>query len=262
MRLSDLQRRIQAQPVGLLELFPNALVAYSLMSLKRSTTNVVRVRRSSDNSELDFKAKQIIDGTLSIWVGAGNNGLVTIIYDQGPGNFNMSQTNLTRQGILVSNGIVNMLNGKPVILENDDNTGYISNYAPNGGSSVKNVFFVGKNSGQSILFGGLSNSDFALVSQQGSGGNAFQNVTFSQAKLNGSLSGLGDRNFVFNATVNQFILSIDLVFNFSSNILSLGYTFTNPLNFGMFAFQELVFFGDTQNKLEKQQEINSRYNVF
>jgi len=262
MRLSDLHRRILTQPVGLLEVFPNALVAYSLMSLRRLTTNVVRVRRSSNNLQLDFTAKQIIDGTLSNWVGVGNNGLVTTIYDQGPGNFNMTQTNQTRQGVLVSNGIVNLLNGKPVILQNDNNTGYISSYQPNGGSSVKGMFFVGRNSGQSVILGGLSNADFAFVSQQNNTSSIVGNVNFSQNRINGLATNIINRNLFFNSTLNQFVLSTELVFNFESNALSLGYNFSNPLNFGMFAFQELVIFGDTDKQLAKEQEINSLYNTF
>jgi hypothetical protein len=66
----------------LLDLYPNAAAAYSLRQLRTGVTNVVRVRRSSDNTEADFTAAQVSNGSLAAWVGAGNNGFVQTWYDQ------------------------------------------------------------------------------------------------------------------------------------------------------------------------------------
>ena len=51
-------------PGLLLEDYPGASVAYSLRNLIDTTTNVVRVRRSYDNTESNFTATEITDGTL------------------------------------------------------------------------------------------------------------------------------------------------------------------------------------------------------
>ena len=61
---------------GLLDLFPNSAAAYSLQPLSKNTLNspLVRVRRGSDNGELDFTGKQISDGTMLDWV---NEDVVT-----------------------------------------------------------------------------------------------------------------------------------------------------------------------------------------
>jgi hypothetical protein len=49
--------------------FTGAAAAYSLRDLAGSgNTTVVRVRRSSDNAEADFKASEVSDGTLVDWV--------------------------------------------------------------------------------------------------------------------------------------------------------------------------------------------------
>ena len=74
--------RFQSAPSAsyLLDTYP-ATAAYSLRKLRTGVTNVISVRRSSDNAELDFTADEIIDGTLTTWVGA-NNGFITRIYDQ------------------------------------------------------------------------------------------------------------------------------------------------------------------------------------
>ena len=66
---------------NLLDLAPAA--AYSLRSLDADADpNVVNIRRSSDNATSDFTASEVSDGTLTSWVGAGNDGYVTTWYDQ------------------------------------------------------------------------------------------------------------------------------------------------------------------------------------
>jgi viroplasmin and RNaseH domain-containing protein len=105
---------------GLLADYPDASAAYSLRNLIDTTTNVVRVRRSSDNAEQDFTATQITDGTLTSFTGA-NDGYVTIWYDQSGNSNNASQTAAANQPKLVSSGVVELDNGKPCL--NYDNTG-------------------------------------------------------------------------------------------------------------------------------------------
>lgn len=83
----------------------SAAAAYSLRQLKTGVTNVVRVRRSSDNAESDFSASDITDGTLTTWTGA-NNGFVVTWYDQS-GNatdYNLRQTTAANQAKIVSSG--------------------------------------------------------------------------------------------------------------------------------------------------------------
>jgi hypothetical protein len=54
--------------VGLLDEYTGAAAGYSLRKLSVNTTDVVRVRRSSDNAEADFTAAEVADGTLENWV--------------------------------------------------------------------------------------------------------------------------------------------------------------------------------------------------
>ena len=91
--------------------------AYSLRALSSSTTNVVRVRRSSDNSESDFTADEITDGTLTTWTGA-NDGFVTKWYNQGTAGstYDGVQTTAANQPKLVSSGVVlTAPNGQPAM---------------------------------------------------------------------------------------------------------------------------------------------------
>jgi hypothetical protein len=101
----------------LLDSYSGAAAAYSLRSLSLAYGgSVVRVRRSSDNTEADFTAKQVSDGSLATWVGAGNNGFVRVWYDQSGNGANLTQTTTTAQPTIVSSGILVDDAGKPAIL--------------------------------------------------------------------------------------------------------------------------------------------------
>jgi len=79
-------------------------IAYSLQDLndKQGNTKVVRVRRSSDNSEADFKANEIKN--LVSWVGEGNEGFVVTWYDQSRNERHAEQVDPARQPTIVTNG--------------------------------------------------------------------------------------------------------------------------------------------------------------
>ena len=78
------RHRILGGVVPLLDTYTGAAAAYSLRNLSSSTTNVVRVRRSSNDDEQDFTASEVSGGALATFVGAGNDGFVTTWYDQVP----------------------------------------------------------------------------------------------------------------------------------------------------------------------------------
>ena len=111
-------------PTGILLVdYPGAAAAYSLRNLIDTTTSVVRVRRSSDNTEQDFSAAEITDGTLTTFTGT-NDGFVTVWYDQSGNNVNVVQVTATKQPQLVDNGVVILDNGKPTVfygLDSDTN---------------------------------------------------------------------------------------------------------------------------------------------
>lgn len=88
-------------------------MAYSLRVLHSdySATDIIEVRRSSDNAESGFTASEIWDGTLAAWVGGGNDGYVKTWYDQSGNGNAATQTTTSLQpkivsgGTLISNGI-------------------------------------------------------------------------------------------------------------------------------------------------------------
>jgi hypothetical protein len=102
---------------GLLDLYPGAAAAYSLRALSESFLNsdLVLVRRSSDNAELGFTAAEITDGTLTTWTGA-NDGFVVTWYDQSGSARNATQATAGNQPMIVDAGVLVTDDERPSIL--------------------------------------------------------------------------------------------------------------------------------------------------
>lgn len=104
-------------PPLLLNLYPGAAAAYSVRKINNAYLGkAIRVRRSSDNSELDigFDSNNNLDeSALTSFVGA-NNGFITKWYDQ-TGNYDMSQSRALFQPRIVSAGTIDKVNGKPAL---------------------------------------------------------------------------------------------------------------------------------------------------
>ena len=251
---------------GLLNKFSGASLGLSLDKLDINYTgSAIKVRRSSDNNELDIGFVDGILDTASLldFVGSGD-AFVTIIYDQ-VGSNNMYQTTANLQGQIVSNGSVILKNGKPCIIRSvNDSGGYKSTYAPNDGATVKGFFYVGDNgivSGNKAILITSNNGagGFFLATEDSSTANIKANVTADIIKINGTTITFNSRQETFNATIEQFLLYAELGFNFANNTLAFGFDDTS---LGMFTFQELVIFENTDDVVAKENNVNSRYNIY
>ena len=107
-----------AQPVVnlLLDDYPNAAAAYSLRKLDKDYTgSAIRVRRSNDNAEQDigFSLSGYLDtSALKTFVGAGNNGFITIWHNQmGVTSRDLNQGIAVNQPIIVSSGNLITIDG-------------------------------------------------------------------------------------------------------------------------------------------------------
>lgn len=86
-----------------------ATAAYSMRKLSSTYSGpVIRVRRSSDNTEQDisFSGNDLDGASLSAFIGAGN-GFVTTWYDQSGSGFNFTQTVAANQPAIVFNSTYN-----------------------------------------------------------------------------------------------------------------------------------------------------------
>ena len=103
-------------PSLLLDLYPNAAVAYSLRKLRSDYTGAcVRVRRSSDNAEQDigFVANELDTASLLAFVGAGS-GFVSSLYDNF-NSYNQTSSISTTQPQIVTNGVIDTNGLKPTL---------------------------------------------------------------------------------------------------------------------------------------------------
>lgn len=135
--------------VGVLDTYPNASAAYSLRDLASASVGsaVVRVRRSSDNTEQDFTATEITDGTLATFC-SGTDGFVAIWYDQSGNSVNATQATATLQPKLVTSGVIELENGKPCVKY--DSTGVVKYLDFTQLTNLFSVYAVGKAGGSSI----------------------------------------------------------------------------------------------------------------
>ena len=131
---------------NLLDIFKGVISAHSVRKIRSSYSGAcLRVRRSSDNTEIDIEfdgSGNLNTSTLLAFVGAGN-GYVTKWYDQSGSN-NMEQIVASRQLRIVSAGIVETLNGKPALYKTDANSSIYAQFgttysAPNGIYSVMSL---------------------------------------------------------------------------------------------------------------------------
>ena len=105
--------------IGILDTYSGAAAAYSAARRLSSTYtgSLIRVRRSSDNTEQDigYTAGNVLDeAALTAFVGAGN-GFVTTWYDQSGNGRNTNQTTAANQPQIVSSGSVIKELGNPAI---------------------------------------------------------------------------------------------------------------------------------------------------
>lgn len=101
---------------GILDLHPGAASAYSLRVLRQATSSssVVEVRRSSDNTLRNCTALEIADGTLATFCGAGD-GFVRTWYDQSGNANDARQATDANQPQIIASGALILNNGRPVI---------------------------------------------------------------------------------------------------------------------------------------------------
>jgi hypothetical protein len=147
--------------VGLLDTYSSATAAYSLRRLSSTYTgNLIRVRRSSDNSEqnIGYNSNNVLDETaLLAFVGAGN-GFVTTWYEQSGNANNAVQTTAANQPQIVTSGVVNKINSKPSISFDGTNDFFSLASLINVASSNYNSF-VGKRDAAARTLYGLSRDD-------------------------------------------------------------------------------------------------------
>ena len=255
----------------LLDDYPNTTgSSYSLRKLSSTTTNVIRVRRSTDNLESDFSADEIIDGTLTTFCVGGQDGFVTRWYDQSQSN-DLLQVTALEQPKIVSGGAVILQNGKPCISFDGSNDSLIV-------------------SGLYPSFPNPASYDLFMVNQQTSalysyGLSASINNSFRWNGLEAFLRGkASDISFLISVYAqNLFYMAQNGNFGGTSKLYmngvakasgSNGGTFINRIHLGEngdgssngeIKMQEFILYveqSQTSNKSEIENNINSYYSIY
>ena len=242
----------------LLDTYTNSSLAYSLRQLSSSTTSVVRVRRDSDNTEQDFSADDITDGTLTTFVGSGD-GFVTTMYDQSGNSNHGVQTNTSNQPKIVDSGSLILENGNPSILVNDSNSDGFT--LTNSIQSSQIYSFVALNPLLDTQWSIFTGSRFSVSPVADSSASlAYYLHSINSTYVNNSLI-QGKRRDFYNATNNiQVLLTIDFDTG-TSNIEKIFNRYIFELGGH---FQEIILFesDESTNKSNIEQDLNDYYSIY
>jgi hypothetical protein len=270
----------------LLDLFPNAAVAYSLRKLRTAYNgNCIRVRRSSDNTEQDigFSGGLLDVTTLLSFVGA-ENGFVTTWYDQSGNNRNATQTTAGNQPRIVNGGVIDLKGLKPSLRFDGSNDfltrNAISALNPGNNYSIFSVSSneIPENFGDIINTSNTTTQRLVVANDRRTTGGIYRNLSIT----NNSNTIFGVDLSAANGSANQRLLSGFInSFNMSAfddgnigstNTYSGTYT-NNVLDIGAFRniprylngnVQEIIIYPTDQsaNRLGIEQNINTHYNIY
>jgi hypothetical protein len=265
----------------LLNLFPNATAAYSLRKLRKDYLGaVIRVRRSSDNTELDFNANQINNGVMLNWVGSGN-GFVSVWYDQSGNGKNAIQTTAISQPSIVTNGLILLDGNKPTIEFNGtSNFLIINSYIVELSANDAQVIVVNKpkgSQGSYVVTEGDGNapysSNFIIGSSDGSnalwvnssvtgGAQIEQQQIISFQKTGGPGVGLKTFN-VFRNNLNSGVINNGQVNVETLNQTIIGSRADGTISFYNGRIQSVITYKNIVNNLNSVVDnINKYYTIY
>ncbi len=247
--------------------FDNASVILSLRDIFGTNNAVVRVRRDSDNSEQDFTATEITDGTLLSFVGGGN-GLVSKLYDQsGNGNDGFENTS-TQQLQIVTSGAINTLNVMPSF-NNDGNDGLVLTTPL---TQMKSIFMVLKPKAE-WFFSGLQGNggefyryrNIVNFIQQRSDANGSINYDFASGEMliDQVLININAQTTGYQgAFINDVVTSKTTQSNLLTQIDFLWGRTNYVSNTGIIGQEFIAFDTDNYDKDAIQNNINNYYNIY
>jgi hypothetical protein len=261
-------------PQALLETFTGSAAAYSLRSLSASTTNVVKVRRSGDDAELDFTATEVSDGTLASWVTAGGgteDGFVTTWYDQSGNTNNATQATAASQPKIVSSGSLITNNGKAAIEGNGSGRLQTSDIVLSSDLTMVAVASFDTDGANSMLFGGTSPTTRSYFWRNGPSSIRLRND--GESGFNTFTVSFGTQDLFFTRREGTTIgLSVNGVETTLTEISTQGLDFTINRIGGAYnnvydldgRYQEMIFWNTSQSAKRTgiEDNINDYYNIY
>jgi hypothetical protein len=264
--------------VGVLDLYPNASVAYSLRKLRAAYAgSAVRIRRSGDNAEFDFG----FDGNgnfdtasavaFCVAGGGTQNGFVVTWYDQSGNSNNVTQTIAANQPQIVSGGVIVSINSKAsMTFDGNDllvKTGVGLGTATTCFSVYRNTSLLGNPNVFATGLSGVSTSKaFGLNS-----GTGFQRI-FAGSSLSFNVASVVNTHYLgynlFNGASSQIAINGASAIvgdaGTNSNLdLSIGSGLAAS-NFMIGGIQEVILYSTNRsaNKAAIETLINSYYGIY
>lgn len=246
----------------LLDVYTGAAAAYSLRKIAAATTNVVEIRRSSDNALQDFTSTEITNGTLTTFTGSGD-GFVSTWYDQSGNGNDLTQLTTSLQPKLVSAGVVITDNGKPSI--QFDSSGLLYLNMTTALSNIRSVFYtlnpeINGSSWQQFMLGSTTYVDYhAGPSQEWLYLAGNPQITGGDNKINGVTTDLLNTTRALNQTLVSMIhtSSTGRADNISKDRAITGRGWLGKM-------QELVIYptDESTNQVGIRNNINAHYSIY
>jgi hypothetical protein len=258
--------------VGLLDTYSGSSAAYSVRRLSSTYTgNLIRVRRSSDNTEenIGYNSSNVLDTTALLSFVGASNGFITTWYDQSGNANNATQSTALNQPQIVSSGSLLTVNSKPCLMISTNNMGFSLGSTISVGASNYNSL-VGKKDGAGTMLRALTSAatdGYKLM-------NTYDNKYYIYAKAGSYLvSNSAD------TTTSQILLTgmnvagtMSIYKNGSVVATTLNsYNYTNSIGligFGAsganYRLQEAVFYNSDKSSSRTgiESNINTYYTIF
>ena len=195
----------------LLDIYGGAAAAYSVFQLSSTSTNSLRVRRSSDNAEQDigFVSDTLDTASLLTFVGS-NDGFVTTYYDQSGNSSNFTQSSAAAQPMIVNAGVVVTSVGVPAVKFDGVNE-YLSNTVDLFGEARLDQFFLTDTDGDTDYIFPNSNitSYYGMIASNGSTNTTTTSPSYGSPTLysNGVAINVTNRGTVYTDTNGRKVIS-------------------------------------------------------
>jgi hypothetical protein len=252
----------------LLDLYPNAAAAYSLRKLRTAYSGAaIRVRRSSDNTEMDIGfTDNVLDTAALLSFCGSESGFVSTWYNQATSN-NATQATAGNQPQLVLNGSLIMVNGKPALTFDSVNDSF--NFSTIAIAASNYNTFVGKRdlSGRRLYSFGGNQYINGLWSDnihyfQGKATSYLARTSADATTNQIMLTGLNSSGIMSIYKNGALSISNEVAYSLVMNTNSIGSYLSGNLLFGH--LQETVLWNIDQstNRTAIETNINNHYAIY
>lgn len=266
----------QYESLGIARRFGVAAAAYSLRDIGANGSRVVRVRRSSGSpDEEDFSASQVLSGAVEAFVGSGNDGFVTTLYDQSGNGNDVTQTTTGSQPKIVDSGSQVKVDGIPSIKFDGTNDFLERATYTQGDLSQPNIAFtvaklrVYVNDNQKIFDGHL-NTARNMLFLQNTGGGRFGYFA-GNVRNTGESGDANQHLFTAFYSGSSSFLRVDGTQKDTGNAgsqgmqgINIGANHDSASNFWDGDIQEIIIYNSdlSDDKTDLENDINNYYTIY